>query len=115
MALDKLLIGTRVRKIREEILEESRSDFAKRCNLTERHIGQIERSEFLIILPTLDRISSATGIDTDYLLYGKGENKNFKIKRLLDTIIARADKEELKMYYKCITTIKNYVNKRNKI
>lgn len=38
MALDKLLIGTRMRKIREEILAESRADFAKRCNLTERHI-----------------------------------------------------------------------------
>lgn len=112
MALDKLLIGARVRKIREEILEESRADFAKRCNLTERHIGQIERGEFLISLPTLDNIASATGVSTDYILYGKGENNKLKIKEILDTIIENADKEELKMYYKCITTIKSYVNKK---
>jgi len=115
MALDKLLIGARVRKIREEILEESRSDFAKRCNLTERHIGQIERGEFLISLPTLDNIASSTGVSTDYILYGKGENNKLKIKGILDTLIENADKEELKMYYKCITTIKSYVNKKWKI
>ena len=57
MALDKVLIGERVRKIREEILEESRANFAKRCNLTYRHISQIERGEFLVSLPTLDKIA----------------------------------------------------------
>ena len=107
MALDKLLIGARIRKIREEILEESRSDFAKRCNLTERHIGQIERGEFLISLPTLDNIASSTGVSTDYILYGKGENNKLRIKEILDTLIENADKEDLKMYYKCITTIKS--------
>lgn len=112
MALDKLVIGARIRKIREELLVESRSDFAKRCNLTERHIGQIERGEFLVSLPTLDNIISATGIDTDFILYGKGNNNKLKVKEALDTIIERADKEELKMYYKCITTIKSYVNKK---
>ena len=38
MALDKILIGTRIRKLREEVFEESRDKFGKRCNLTERHI-----------------------------------------------------------------------------
>ena len=47
MALDKLLIGNRIRILREELFEESRRDFAKRCELTERHIAQIERGEFL--------------------------------------------------------------------
>lgn len=112
MALDKLLIGNRVRRIREELFEESRNDFAKRCNLTERHIGQIERGEFLVSLPTLDKISSASGIDTDFILYGKGENDKLKIKKSLEAIIARADKEELKMFYKCITTINSYVSKK---
>lgn len=36
--LDKIIIGTRIRKIREEIFEETREKFSKRCNLTERHI-----------------------------------------------------------------------------
>ncbi len=46
MALDKIVIGARVRKIREEFFEESRDKFSKRCNLTERHVGQIERRRF---------------------------------------------------------------------
>lgn len=114
MALDKILIGARIRRIREELFGESRSDFAKRCNLTDRHIGQIERGEFLVSLPTLDKIASATGIDTDFILYGKGEANKLKIKATLDALIERADKDELKMYYKCITTIKSYVVKKEK-
>lgn len=52
MALDKILIGDRIRKIRADTFDESRKDFAKRCDLTERHIAQIERGEFLVSLPT---------------------------------------------------------------
>lgn len=114
MALDKVLIGERIRKIREDLPGESRNEFAKRCNLTERHIGQIERGEFLISLPTLDNIASATGIDTDFILYGKGTANKLKIKETLETLINRADKDELQMYYKCITTIKTYVTKKEK-
>lgn len=38
MALDKIIIGARIRKVREEVFEETREKFSKRCNLTERHI-----------------------------------------------------------------------------
>ena len=41
MALDQIIIGTRIRKIREEIFEETREKFAKRCDLTERHVRTI--------------------------------------------------------------------------
>ena len=109
MALDKVLIGARIRKIREELFCESRVDFARRCNLTERHIGQLERGEFLISLPSLDNIITATGVDTDFILYGKGENDRLKIKQNLISFIDKADKDELQMYYKCITTIRTYV------
>ena len=114
MALDKVLIGERVRKIREELLGESRSSFAKRCNLTERHVGQIERGEFLISLPTLDNIASATGVDADFILYGKENNNKLKMKETLATLIDIADKDEVQMYYRCITTIKTYVTKKEK-
>lgn len=114
MALDKVLIGARIRKIREEILEESRNKFAERCSLTYRHIAQIERGEFLFSLPTLDKIASATGVSTDYILYRKGENEKLKLKKALDTFIDRADKDELQMYYNCIATIKTYVTKKEK-
>lgn len=109
MALDKIAIGARIRKIREEIFEESRDKFGKRCDLTERHIGQIERGDFLVGLNSLDNIVSSTGTDVDYILYGKGENSKLQIRETLHDIIDRSDKEELKMYYKCITTIRSYI------
>lgn len=112
MALNKLLIGIRVREIRENIVRESRSDFAKRCNLTERHIGQIERGEFLISLTTLDKIATSVGIATDHILYGTNTNTNLKARDTLNVLINRATKDELEMYYKCLTTIKSYVSKK---
>ena len=114
MSLDKLVIGTRIRKIREEFFEESRVHFAKRCNLTERHIGQLERGDFLISLHSLDKIVSATGIDINYILYGKNDNNKIQIKNNLHHLIDLSDKEELKMYYKCITSIKGYIHKEKK-
>lgn len=112
MALDKILIGERIRKIREETFEESRKEFAIRCDLTERYVGQIERGEFLLSLASLDKISTSTGIDTDFILYGKCENNKFKIKQYLKNILDRADNDELKAIYKCISTIKSYITKK---
>ena len=112
MALDKVMIGARIRKVREEIFEESREKFGNRCNLTERHIGQVERGDFLISLSSLDMIASAIGVDVDYILYGKGENNKLQITENMHNIIDKSDKEELKMYYKCLCTIRNYVNKK---
>jgi len=73
--------------------------------------GQIERGDFLVSLSALDKIASATGVDLDYIVYGKGKNDKLKIKKALDNLINRSNKEELKMYYKCITTISNYISK----
>lgn len=111
MALDKIMIGTRIREIRESLFEETRKLFAQRCNLNERYVGQVERGEFLLSLTALNQIVSSTGIDINYILYGKGENKKLNISENLHNIIDISDKDELKMYYKCICTVKSYVNK----
>ena len=114
MALDKVMIGVRIREIREDIFGESRKDFAKRCDLDTRHIAQLERGEFLFSLPTLDKIAIATGTSTDYLLYGKRNHNKLKLLENLYNIIDIADTDEMKMYFKCLTSIKNYVNKKDK-
>ena len=109
MELDKIIIGERVRKLREEVLNETRKEFSKRCGITERHIGQIERGEFLIGLKTLNKIVEVTGVKADYILYGEGINVDTQIKYILDNIINKASEEELNMYYKFITTINTYI------
>ncbi len=112
MALDKILIGARIRNLREETFEESRKDFATRCSLTEKYIAQIERGEFLLSLPNLDKIAISTGIDIDYILYGKEKSHNLTIKNNLKNIIDKADNDEIKVIYKCVCTIKGYINKK---
>ena len=114
MALDRVMIGARIWKIREDVFEESRNKFGKRCNLSEKYIGQVERGDFLISLSSLDMIASATGMDIDYILYGKGENDKLQVSKNLHNIIQSGDREELKMYYKCICEVKSYVNKKIK-
>jgi len=111
MALDKIVIGERVRKIREDTFEESRIEFGKRCGLTDRCIGQIERGEFLFSLPTLDKISSATGIDTDYILYGNGKKEKSTIRQALHNIIDKLNKDEVTAYYKCISIMRKVKEK----
>lgn len=114
MALDKIAIGLRIRKIREEIYHENRSDFSYRCSITESHLGQIERGEIMISLNALDKIVVSTGTDTDYLLYGKNEIDEDRMKKIINNFLDRADKEELKAYFKCLSSIKEYIDIKNK-
>lgn len=114
MALDKVMIGERIRKVREKTLHESRITFGKRCGFSDRYIGQLERGEFLLSLPTLDKIASATGVDTDYFLYGKGGDDNTKIRHALHTIIDRSSSLQLDMFYNCIHTILFYEANKEK-
>lgn len=114
MALDKSAIGLRIRKIREEVYHENRSDFSYRCSITESHLGQIERGEIMISLNALDKIVVATGTDTDYLLYGKNEVDENKMKKIINNFLNRADKEELKVLFKCFSSIKEYIDIKGK-
>ena len=62
MALDKILIGARIRELREQIIGESREEFAQRCDLgTDRYVGQLERGEFYPSIEVLYKIAYATG------------------------------------------------------
>ena len=114
MALDKVMIGERVRTIREEYLKETRKNFAQRCNLQERYIGQVEKGEFNISLKNLDKIVTSTGVQTDFYLYGKSEDKQLGIKQALITILDNSDKEQLELYYKLITTMRNFETNKYK-
>ena len=107
--LDEVLIGARIRKIREELLHESRTIFAERCGISENHLGKLERGESLITINTLNRICCSTGTSTDYILYGVIENKDLKVRKTIDNFLDHSSPEELKMYLKFISTIKNFM------
>ena len=109
MKLDKIDIGVRIRKIREEEFHETRQLFAERCSLSENHLGKIERGEILISIKTLDKITSCTGVTTDYILYGNCENSNLTIRKNIDNYLDKSTKEELRMYFKFISAIKSFI------
>ncbi len=109
MALDKLLIGTRVRKVREDGFKETRKLFSERCDLTETHIGQIERGEILIGLSAMDKIIDCTGTSADYILYGKNDKKKSAVRNNIDNYLDSCSEEELKMYFRCISSIRSYI------
>lgn len=114
MALDKVLIGERVRKVREEIFEDSRKQFAQRCDLTERYIAQVERGEFIPSIQNLDKIATSTSIEMDYFLYGKSKKTTSYVKEQLHTFIDRCDNAQAKMIFSCLSTMRNYYFKNNK-
>lgn len=114
MALDKVLIEERVRKIREDILGETRKKFAQRCGVSDRYIAQIERGEFVPSIKNLDKIATATSVEMDYILYGKNDKAISHIKEQLYTLIDRCDIEQAQMIFTCLSTMKNYYFKNKK-
>ena len=108
MVLDAVKIGMRIRKIREEIYHESRQLLAERCGLSENHLGKLETGTLDISIKALNKIYSATGTTTDYILYGNSETKNLTTRKTIDNFLDNSTKKELKIYLKFISTLKSY-------
>lgn len=108
MILDAVKIGMRIRKIREEIYHESRQWFAERCGLSENHLGKLETGTLNVSVKALNKICTATGTTTDYILYGNSETKNLTTRKTIDNFLDNSTKKELKMYLKFISTLKSY-------
>ena len=108
MILDNIEIGTRIRKIREEKYKETRQLFAERCGLSENHLGKLERGALQISINALNKICSATGTTTDYILYGESETKNLKIRKSIDNFLDRCTKKQLKLVFQFISTLESY-------
>lgn len=111
MKLDEIEIGARIRKIREEDFKETRQVFAERCEITENHLGRLERGQFLITTKLLNKICTVSGVNADFILYGREGNKELSIRRKIETFLNNASKEEMKMYYKIISSIAEYNKK----
>ena len=50
-------------------------------------------------------------MNADFILYGREGNKELSIRRKIDTFLNNASKEEMKMYYKIISSIAEYNRK----
>lgn len=108
MTLDKIKIGVRIQEIRETY-KETRQAFAERCGISENNLGKLERGEICVSIKALNKICSATGVSSDYILYGKCENKQLNVRKMIDNFLDHSSDEELKMYFKFINTIKDFM------
>ena len=79
---DNIIIGERIRKIREE-LKMSREKFSEMIDISDVFLGQIERGERSLSTKTLVKF---TGISADYILFGDNSSNNTisKINRILN-------------------------------
>lgn len=114
MTIDKICVGARIRNLREDIYKETRQSFAERCGLSENHLGRLERGDLLISINALDKICSATGTNPNYILYEKENNKDLNIRKTIDNFLDNSSKQELKLYFKFISTFKSYIEIGNK-
>lgn len=92
MVLDNIKIGTRIRKVREEKYKESRQTFSERCGISENHLGKSERGSLRISINVLNKICSATGTTSDYILYGNSETENLEIRKSINNFLDNYNK-----------------------
>lgn len=109
MGLDSIKIGARIRKVREDIFHETRQLFAEKCGLSENHLGKLERGELLISTKALDKICINAGVSADYILFGQCEEENLTVRNTINRFLDKSSKEELKVYFKFISTIKSFI------
>lgn len=109
MGLDSIKIGARIREVREDTFHETRLLFAERCGLSENHLGKLERGELLVSTKALWKICTNAGVKADYLLFGESEKESLSIRGTINRFLDKSSKEELKVYFKFISTIKSFI------
>lgn len=84
---NNLEIGSRIRSVREG-MNLSREAFSEKINISEIFLSQIERGEKSLSLNTLMSICENTGCSSDFLLFGRIDEKAIskKILRLLNQL-----------------------------
>ena len=105
---DSIIIGERVRKIRED-LKMNRERFSEMIDISDVFLGQIERGERSLSTKTLVKIVKFTGVSADFILFGNEESNNTLAK--INRILNKCSNDFLNYIYNLIHTTFNYVKK----
>ncbi len=108
MVLNKLEIGIRIRKIREDIYHESRQLFAERCGLSESYLCKLENGSTLMSVKTLNNICTYAGADADYILYGESKIRKLSTRRTINKILDRFSKKKLQASLKFLSILDTF-------
>lgn len=82
---------------------------AKKCGLIECFIEQIKRDKLVPSTRVLVKIANNSGADLKYIMYGK--TIKFSVRSNIDFFLDRSTTDELQVYFKCLSTIKNYIGR----
>lgn len=105
---DSIIIGERVRKIRED-LKMNRERFSEMIDISDVFLGQIERGERSLSTKTLVKIVKFTGVSADFILFGNEESNTTLAK--INRILNKCSNNFLNYIYDLIHTTFNYVKK----
>lgn len=105
---DSIIIGERIRKIRED-LKMNRERFSEMIDISDVFLGQIERGERSLSTKTLVKIVKFTGVSADFILFGNEESNNTLAK--INRILNKCSNNFLNYIYDLIHTTFNYVKK----
>lgn len=105
---DSIIIGERVRKIRED-LKMNRERFSEMIDISDVFLGQIERGERSLSTKTLVKIVKFTGVSADFILFGNEESNTTLAK--INRILNKCSNDFLNYIYDLIHTTFNYVKK----
>lgn len=126
MELDNKAIGLKIREERKK-LKLSREEFAEIIELSEYYVGQLERGERQMSLPTLVKIAKHLHVSLDYLVFGKTVPSNsyvhdthniYKIydsdqAKEFDSLLNKCSIQELALVKKLVLAILPYVSKND--
>lgn len=116
-------IGLRIRKEREG-LKLSREDFAEIIGLSDYYIGQLERGERQMSLPSLVKVANCLHISLDYLVFGIYNDSSFvnepfnnyeiNSKKLeeINKLLNKCSSNELELFNKLIRTLLPHLNNK---
>jgi len=76
--------------------------------------GQIERGDITVSLIALDKIVTSTGSNIDYIVYGNQDNFP-TVRKRINTLLDLSSEDELIMYYKCISAIRECPSKNKQL
>ena len=105
---DSIIIGERVRKIRED-LKMNRERFSEMIDISDVFLGQIERGERSLSTKTLVKIVKFTGVSSDFILFGN-EESNTTLSEI-NRILNKCSEDLLNYIYDLIHTTFNYAKK----
>lgn len=106
--VDKIMIGSRVRTIRES-MPMTREKFAELINVSVSFLSQIERGNKLMSIDKLMEISAKTGFSTDYILFGDETKSTFANR--ITKLLLNATNDVAEVAYEVIRPIVKYGSK----